>query len=126
MISGTELEQQGIRDVSDIAQIAPGVAVQRTGPGENTVVMRGVASSAGVSSTTGIYYGEVPVSLLRQVDMPLFDLARVEVLRGPQGTLYGSGSMGGTIKYVPNEPEFNRFTTTVGVGMEHIDDSHGL
>jgi len=126
VISGADLQQQGIRDVSDIAQIAPGVAVQRTGPGENTVVMRGVASSAGVSSTTGIYYGEVPVSLLRQVDMPLFDLARVEVLRGPQGTLYGSGSMGGTIKYVPNEPEFNRYTTTVGVGVEHIDDSHGL
>jgi len=126
VISGADLQRQGIRDVSDIAQIAPGIAVQRTGPGENTVVIRGVASSAGVSSTTGIYYGEVPVSLLRQVDMPLFDLARVEVLRGPQGTLYGSGSMGGTIKYVPNEPEFNRFTTTVGVGMEHIDDSHGL
>ena len=126
VISGSDLEQQGVRDISDISQIAPGVAVQRTGPGENTVVMRGVASSAGVSSTTGIYYGEVPVSLLRQVDMPLFDLARVEVLRGPQGTLYGSGSMGGTIKYVPNEPEFNRFTTTVGLGTEHIDDSYGL
>lgn len=126
VLTGADIQEQGIRDVSDIAQFAPGIAVQRTGPGENTVVMRGVASSAGVSSTTGVYYGEVPVSLLRQVDMPLFDLARVEVLRGPQGTLYGSGSMGGTIKYVPNVPEFNRFTTTVGLGVEHIDKSSGL
>jgi outer membrane receptor protein involved in Fe transport len=126
VLTGTEIQQMGIKDVSDIAQLAPGIAVQNTGPGENTIVMRGVSSSAGVSSTTGVYYGEVPVSLVRQVDMPLFDLARVEVLRGPQGTLYGSGSMGGTIKYVPNVPEFNRFTTTVGVGMEHIDGSYGL
>lgn len=126
VLTGADIQEQGIRDVSDIAQFAPGIAVQNTGPGENTIVMRGVASSAGVSSTTGVYYGEVPVSLVRQVDMPLFDLARVEVLRGPQGTLYGSGSMGGTIKYVPNAPQFNRFTTTVGVGMEHIEGSSGF
>lgn len=126
VLSGTDLQQLGVRDVSDLAQLVPGITVQRTGPGENSVVMRGVASSAGVSSTTGAYYGEVPVSQLLQIDVPLYDVARVEVLRGPQGTLYGSGSMGGTIKYVPNEPEFNNVTATVGVGAEHIDDSYGV
>ena len=126
VLTGADIEEQGFRDVSDLAHLVPGVSVQRTGPAENSVIMRGVSSQAGVGSTTGYYYGEVPISQLTQIDLPLFDLARVEVLRGPQGTLYGSSSMGGTIKYVPNQPEFNHFSTTLDVAVEHIDDSQGL
>jgi iron complex outermembrane recepter protein len=126
VLTGADIQEQGFRDVSDLAHLVPGVSVQRTGPAENTVIMRGVSSQAGVGSTVGYYYGEVPISQLTQIDLPLFDLARVEVLRGPQGTLYGSSSMGGTIKYVPNQPEFNHFSTTLDVAVEHIDDSQGL
>jgi iron complex outermembrane recepter protein len=126
VLTGADMQEQGFRDVSDLAHLVPGISVQRTGPAENSVIMRGVSSQAGIGSTTGYYYGEVPISQLSQIDLPLFDLARVEVLRGPQGTLYGSSSMGGTIKYVPNQPEFNKLYTNFGVGAEHIDDSHGL
>ena len=126
VLTGADMQEEGFRDVSDLAHLVPGVSVQRTGPAENSVIMRGVSSQAGVASTVGYYYGEVPISQLSQIDLPLFDLARVEVLRGPQGTLYGSSSMGGTIKYVPNQPEFNHFSTTLDVAVEHIDDSQGL
>jgi iron complex outermembrane receptor protein len=126
VLTGTDIQEQGFRDVSDLAHLVPGVSVQRTGPAENTVIIRGVSSQAGVGSTVGYYYGEVPTSQLTQIDLPLFDLARVEVLRGPQGTLYGSSSMGGTIKYVPNQPEFNQFSTKIDVAAEHIHDSNGL
>lgn len=126
VLTGADLQQQGMTNVADLAHMVPGVSVQRTGPAENTVIMRGVSSQAGVASTVGYYYGEVPISQSLQVDLPLFDLARVEVLRGPQGTLYGSSSMGGTIKYVPNEPQFNYFSGALDLDTENIYDSDGL
>jgi iron complex outermembrane receptor protein len=105
-IDGAALENSGIEDVSDIARRTPGVAVSTTGPGRTQIIIRGVSSVTGSQATTGVYQDEVPISALStNIDGSLFDLNRVEVLRGPQGTLYGSASMGGAIKYVSNQPD---------------------
>lgn len=125
VLTGQQLFEQGMTNVAQIAQQVPGLAVQRTGPGENTIIIDGVSSQAGVASTTGYYYGDVPLSQ-SEIDLPFFDINNVEVLRGPQGTLYGSSSMGGTIKYVPNQPKLNHWSATFDLGTNHIDDSYGL
>jgi iron complex outermembrane receptor protein len=86
--------------------------VQNLGPGQNQVAMRGVSSGQiardqpGVKESVGSYLDESVISLsLFTPDIDLFDLSRVEVLRGPQGTLFGSGSEGGTVRYITNQPE---------------------
>jgi outer membrane receptor protein involved in Fe transport len=81
--------------------------MRTAGPGQTEFEMRGLASSGGVAPTVGFYLDETPLSPAAAslngkvvIDPDLFDLSRIEVLRGPQGTLYGSGSMGGTIKLI--------------------------
>ena len=116
-ITGDSLEQQNIKDINDLARIAPGVslipAAQATGSGrgifpatgDRTVVIRGIASLAG-SPTTGVYLDDTPI-VGREVGTifpAVFDLERVEVLRGPQGTLFGAGSEGGTVRYITPAP----------------------
>ena len=124
-VSGDELAALGRVSVADIAEIVPGISMRNSGPGQTEFVMRGLASSAGSGPTVGFYLDEVPLppaagSLNGKVvvDPSLYDLSRVEVLRGPQGTLYGSGSMGGTIKLVTTPPQLNVFE-----GSAHADGS---
>ncbi|SEH19145.1 Outer membrane receptor proteins, mostly Fe transport [Sphingopyxis sp. YR583] len=105
-IEGAAIENQGIDNVADIARLTPGVAVSTTGPGRTQIIVRGISSTTGSQATTGFYLDEVPVSAVAtNIEGSTFDLNRVEVLRGPQGTLYGSASMGGAIKYVSNQPD---------------------
>lgn len=126
-VTGSDLERSGVRDISDIAKRMPGLAVSTTGPGQSEVIIRGVSSRSGKAATVGYYLDEVPISdVSRNVDAVLFDLQRVEVLRGPQGTLYGSSSMGGTIKYVTNEPDLAAFQMRADTTMSSIKGSDGL
>src|SRR6202012_450799 len=90
------------------------------GPAETEYEARGLASNGGAAPTVGFYLDEVPLSppTLAQagkvvIDPNLYDVSRVEVLRGPQGTLYGSGSMGGTVKIVTNQPKLNDWEGSV-------------
>jgi iron complex outermembrane receptor protein len=112
--SGEQLERQGVTSLLDLARIAPALNVASSGPGENNLVIRGISSSAGSAATVGYYLDDVPIAASSNaallstrgvIDPSVFDIARVEVLRGPQGTIYGSSSMGGTIKYVTNQPD---------------------
>ena len=104
----------------------PGIAMRTSGPGQTELEMRGLSSSGGAAPTVGFYLNDYPLSppaaaLVGKVviDPDLFDLNRVEVLRGPQGTLYGSGSMGGTVKLVTASPTLNTFSGTVnGTGSD--------
>lgn len=114
-ITQEQMESRGVRDFEDIARLTPGINFTASASGNNNVAIRGVASSAG-ASTTGIYIDETPIQV-RQVGytagtvMPsLFDLDRVEVLRGPQGTLFGSGSQGGTVRFIQPAPSFTNYT----------------
>lgn len=121
-VTGDLMQQQGITDLNGIIQSVPGISVRTSGPGQTELEMRGMSSSGGASPTVGFYLDDYPLSPPAAalngkvvVDPDLFDLARVEVLRGPQGTLYGSGSMGGTVKLVTNAPQLDSFKSAAQV-----------
>ncbi|MCY3970289.1 MAG: TonB-dependent receptor [Acidobacteria bacterium] len=106
------LRNRGVDNLEEIAANVAGFTVQNLGPGQSQVAMRGVASGQivrdqpGVKEQVGIYLDESVISLsLFTPDIDLFDMSRVEVLRGPQGTLFGSGSLAGTVRYITNQPE---------------------
>src|SRR5579859_4488330 len=118
-LTGQDLAERGITDIASIVQSVPGVSMRTSGPGQTELEIRGLTSSGGNSSTVGFYLNDIPLSAPASaqngkvvIDPNLYDLNRIEVLRGPQGTLYGAGSMGGTIKLVPNAPNPNEFETS--------------
>src|SRR5438045_1638801 len=105
------LRVRGATDIEDVAANVGGFTVQNLGPGQSQVAIRGVSSGQiardqpGVKEQVGAYLDESVVSLsLFTPDLDLFDVGRVEVLRGPQGTLFGSGSLSGTVRYISNQP----------------------
>ena len=108
-ISGAELAEHHIADYDDITRTVPGISFQAgPGPGLDNIEIRGVSSTSG-SATVGVYIDEVSVTVSNSqydgaVQPKLFDLDRIEVLRGPQGTLYGASSMGGTIRFITKQP----------------------
>src|ERR1700744_458339 len=123
-ISGADLQSQGTTDLVSVAQQVPGVSFKTSGPGQTEFEMRGLTSTGGESPTVGFYLDEAaltPPAMAQNgkvvIDPSLFDLNRVEILRGPQGTLYGAGSMGGTIKLVTNAPDPKQVSASVeGIG----------
>jgi len=121
-ISGQDIAARGAVDFDKLAQDVPGVAERTAGPGQTEFEMRGLSSSGGASPTVGFYLDETPLTAASftqngkvVIDPDLYDVNRVEVLRGPQGTLYGSGSMGGTIKLVTNDPNLDQFQASADV-----------
>ncbi|MEO5763074.1 MAG: TonB-dependent receptor [Vicinamibacteria bacterium] len=107
-----DLRERGVEDIEGVARNVAGFSVQNLGPGQSQVAMRGVSSGQiardqpGVKEQVGVYLDESVISLsLFTPDIDLFDMSRVEVLRGPQGTLFGSGSETGTVRYISNQPE---------------------
>src|SRR6202451_3146169 len=121
-ISGADLQAEGLSDMTSVAQQVPGISFKTSGPGQTEFEMRGLTSTGGESPTVGFYLDDAvltPAAMAQNgktvIDPSLFDLNRGEVLRGPQGTLYGAGSMGGTIKLVTNQPDPHAFATNVEV-----------
>jgi iron complex outermembrane recepter protein len=115
-VSSSELEAAGITSIEDIAHDVPGLSMRYASPGLAEYEARGLASNGGAAPTVGFYLDEIPLSppALSQsgkvvIDPNLYDINRIEVLRGPQGTLYGSSSMGGTVKVVTNQPKLGTF-----------------
>jgi iron complex outermembrane recepter protein len=121
-ISGADLNARGLTNVVEIAQQTPGMSFRSAGPGQTEYEMRGVSSTGGSVGTVGFYFDETPITPPSfggigkvVIDPQLFDMHSVEVLRGPQGTLYGAGSMGGTIKLITNQPVLNTFDAAAEV-----------
>jgi outer membrane receptor protein involved in Fe transport len=119
-LSGDQLNAAGITTIETLAHDVPGLSMRSAGPGLTEYEARGLASNGGAAPTVGFYLDEIPLSppALSQsgkvvIDPNLYDVERVEVLRGPQGTLYGSGSMGGTIKVITNKPKLDTFEGSV-------------
>src|SRR5690242_6016151 len=119
-----DLERAHAQTIEDISRNVAGLTVQNLGPGQSQVSIRGVSAGQivrdqpGVKEQVGIYLDESVVSLsLFTPDFDLFDLNRVETLRGPQGTLFGSGSVGGTIRYITNQPKLETFEGQVESGI---------
>lgn len=125
-ISGEQLEEQGTKELNDLIESIPGASsVSRTAPGFETIQIRGIASGTTGDATVGYYVDDVPFSVPNlQLAPPsrLFDLQRVEVLRGPQGTLYGQGAMGGTIRMVTAAPDYE---DVLGRAQVELSDTAG-
>src|SRR5881296_2300141 len=122
------LRVRGAENIEEVAQNVAGFSVQNLGPGQSQPAIRGASSGQvardqpGVKADVGVYLDEVPISLsLFTPDLDLFDVSRVEVLRGPQGTLFGAGSLSGTVRYISNQPELNVNSTFGETGVSVID-----
>jgi len=108
------MDQKGVKDISDLVRFTPGVSIDQTGT--NAISIRGISSSGG-AGTTGIYIDDTPIQMRSLGFNPddtlpkTFDLDRVEVLRGPQGTLFGAGSEGGTVRYILTQPSLTKDST---------------
>jgi len=113
--SQQELQARGAREFADVVRLTPGLSLQKSPIGGNQISIRGIASSAG-ASTTGVYIDDTPIQARNLGYAPsttfpaLFDIERVEVLRGPQGTLFGAGSEGGTVRFIQTEPSLDKFS----------------
>jgi outer membrane receptor protein involved in Fe transport len=135
-ISGDELQARGITSASELGAETPGISEHNSGPGQTEYEMRGISSAGGTSPTVGFYLDDVPLTPAAQslegkvvIDPNLYDLNRVEVLRGPQGTLYGSSSMGGTIRLITNQPDTHDFAASgqlTGSGTQSGGANYGI
>lgn len=124
-----DIQRSGAVTLEDLSRNVAGLAIQNLGPGQSQVAIRGVSSGQivrdqpGVKEQVGVYLDETPISMsLFTPDLDLFDLKRVETLRGPQGTLFGSGNIGGTIRYITNEAKLRVTEGAVEVNANKIAD----
>ena len=123
------LERQQAASFQDYLALVPGLSIQQPTPGNARLVLRGV-NTGGVSATVGVYVDDVPFGSSSGLvngsglaaDLDTFDVARIEVLRGPQGTLYGASSLGGILKFVTNAPDTREIELRARAG---VDSTHG-
>ena len=134
VVTGKSIEQDHVLDNAELFRSIPGINVVDSGPRNSSVVsnirIRGInvdSSALGDYAVTSVapvatYIDSVPLF----ANFQLFDINRVEVLRGPQGTLYGSGSLGGTVRYILNKPQLNAFNGSVSASLSSTDGSSGI
>ncbi len=123
-----DIQKSGAVTLEDLSRNVAGLSVQNLGPGQSQVSVRGVSAGQvvrdqpGVKEQVGVYLDESVISLsLFTPDIDLYDLNRVETLRGPQGTLFGSGSVGGTIRYITNQPKIGVTEGSVEANLNLVD-----
>jgi iron complex outermembrane receptor protein len=123
-----DIQRSGAVTLEDLSRNVAGLTIQNLGPGQSQVSVRGISAGQvvrdqpGVKEQVGVYLDESVISLsLFTPDIDLFDLNRVETLRGPQGTLFGSGSVGGTIRYITNQPTIGVTEGLVEANVNVID-----
>ncbi len=123
-LGGDRLEDLGARSVSDVLQLSPSATVIEGSPGLQRIQVRGISTSFG-DATVGYYLDELSFSLLREPlspDAGAFDLERIEILKGPQGTLYGDGASGGVVRILTRQPQFNEFEVKTDTGLSFTRD----
>lgn len=128
-MSEQDIQRSGATNLEELSRNVAGLMMQNLGPGQSQVAIRGVSAGQivrdqpGVKEQVGVYLDESVISLsLFTPDLDLFDLNRVETLRGPQGTLFGSGSVGGTIRYITNQPDVEEFAGSVELNLNTVTD----
>src|SRR5205807_10384758 len=128
--SQDQIRNSGATDIVDLARNIAGFAVADLGPGQSQVAIRGISSGQvirdqpGVKEQVGVYLDESPISVaLFTPDLELFDLDRFEVLRGPQGTLFGAGSEAGTVRYITRQPQLSKTEVMLDASLEGV--AHG-
>lgn len=128
VLSGELLELQHVDNFRDLVALIPGLSITSSRRGVTRLTLRGI-NTGGVASTVGVYVDDVPFGSstglangsILSGDFDTFDMNRIEVLRGPQGTLYGASSLGGVLKYVPNRPSTDGFEAKIKVSAEDVD-----
>ncbi len=124
-----EIERRGLLNTADFLRSVPGVSMLDHGPGAGQVVIRGIGINQYEQATVSSYLGEIPTNISSsndRVDMKLLDLERIEVLRGPQGTLYGGGAMSGTVRNIPNSPKLDKVEGKLDVGIASPSHSRDM
>lgn len=126
--TAADIQKSGAVTLEDLSRNVAGLSVQNLGPGQSQVSVRGVSAGQvvrdqpGVKEQVGVYLDESVISLsLFTPDIDLYDLNRVETLRGPQGTLFGSGSVGGTIRYITNQPKIGVTEGSIEANVNLVD-----
>jgi iron complex outermembrane recepter protein len=129
-LSSTTLEQMNVRSFNDFVMQIPSLSAEDLGPGNKRYAIRNIQAAG--EPEVGVYYDEIPIAGLsgenndtgnQQPDLNLFDVDRIEVLKGPQGTLYGAGSMGGTIRVISKRPDLENLSAEVQ--GDFADVAHG-
>ncbi|RKQ69034.1 iron complex outermembrane receptor protein [Litorimonas taeanensis] len=128
-ISQEDIQRTGATNLEDVSRNVAGLTIQNLGPGQSQVAIRGVSAGQivrdqpGVKEQVGVYLDESVISLsLFTPDLDLFDLNRVETLRGPQGTLFGSGSVGGTLRFITNQPNLDETEAMLEANVNTVTD----
>lgn len=131
-ISGASIERSGIQDFEDIAKSVPSLSFKSAGPGRTKLNIRGISASTGFSPTVAYYIDEQPIASISSgstssfaqtiVSPKLFDLERIEVLRGPQGTIYGSSAQGGTVRLITGQPTIGETYAKVAGELSDTDE----
>ncbi len=107
--SNEQIEIMGLNNMRDVLRVVPSMSTVTTVPGRNEVVFRGISTGSGewrTDSGSAVYLGDIPMTSATQaVDPRMVDIARVEALPGPQGTLFGSSSQSGAFRIIPNRPD---------------------
>jgi iron complex outermembrane receptor protein len=113
-LDGDALRRAGIKTMLDLSYAVPSLVVQDTGGGYQRYFIRGIANGNGATSLVGVYLDEADITnnSNTQLDVRAGDIERVEVLKGPQGTLYGAGSAGGTVRLITHDPDLTQFTAS--------------
>ena len=128
-LNSEQLDEEHVQDFNDYAKLLPSVSFQAQAPGFQHALIRGVSSDSnanhsGPQPTVGIYLDDQPITTIQgALDLHLYDIARIEELSGPQGTLYGASSEAGTIRIITNKPELNRFSAAYDVDGNYV--AHG-
>ncbi len=123
-----QLEQLNISSFDDYVQYLPSVSIQGRGPGQSQIYMRGVSDGgdgnfSGTSPSVALYLDEQPVTAIgRNLDIHAYDIARIETIPGPQGTLYGANSQAGTIRIITNKPNTEEFQAGFDAGLNSVSD----
>jgi iron complex outermembrane receptor protein len=126
VVTSGEIEKTGAITLEDLGREVPGLSIVSAAPGQNEITLRGLSGN----NTVGFYLDDTPLSVgignavqpsNYDMDPALFDLDRVEVLRGPQGSLYGASSFGGTVRYITNQPNLNETHVTAKTTLSDTD-----
>lgn len=108
-LGAEKLQERQVKGLSDFAALLPSVSFEGIGPGRNTAFFRGIVPAGGAYASVGYYLDDMPITGTEVPDIHAYDLERVEALSGPQGTLYGAGSLAGTIRLITNKPKLDKF-----------------
>lgn len=128
VLGATQLEELNIQGFEDYIEFLPTVSYTYGGPGYGILYMRGISSGgdgvhSGSMPSVGVYLDEQPVTTINQIlDVHIYDVARIETLAGPQGTLFGQGSQAGTLRIITNKPVIGEYQASYDAGVDSVQD----